>query len=62
MTEQEYCDLSDLQILRSAQVMIRTVNSLNDKHTENRISSIHRNLSSIIYDLEYKVETALEKE
>lgn len=51
MTEQEYCDLSDLQICRSMLMMARSAYCFEGTNKE-RLKIIAKNLSEIINDLE----------
>ena len=55
MTEQEYCDLSDLQLLRAVKDILRMVNALEDIN-DKRMKSIWINIQKIIDDLEPKIE------
>ena len=61
MTEQEYCDLSDLQLCRAMLQMMRSVNSFEDPNKTRR-DNIMENLGLMIDDLEPKVSKALDKD
>ena len=51
MTEQEYCDLSDLVIFRSVLSQLRNANGF-DMPNEQRLKSIQENLKLMINHLE----------
>lgn len=61
MTEQEYCDLSDLQMCRTILTMLRSANCFDDPN-KTRIASVMANLSLVIDDLEPKVSEAMDKD
>lgn len=54
MTEQEYMDLSDLQLLRAAKVILVNVNAFDDPN-KSRLASIMAN----IYLMEERLEPAI---
>ena len=54
MTEQEYCDLSDLQLLRSVIQTLNMVNALDDPNAT-RLRSIYANLYLMTEHLEPKI-------
>ena len=51
MTEQEYCDLSDLVIFRSALQQLRMANAF-EMPNEQRLKSVQENLKLMIAHLE----------
>ena len=61
MTEQEYCDLSDLQICRAMLSMVRTMNCFEEPN-KTRYESVKNHLSKMIEHLEPKVQAALDKD
>jgi hypothetical protein len=61
MTEQEYCDLSDLQLCRAMLQMMRAVNAFENPNKKRR-DSIMENLGLMIDDLEPKVSQAVDKD
>lgn len=61
MTEQEYCDLSDLQRLRDITSLFRSLHLTDDKHRA-KLKGASENLYQIIDDLEPKVSAYLDKE
>jgi hypothetical protein len=61
MTEQEYCDLSDLQLCRAALSMMRTANAFEDPN-KTRMNGVMANLGLMIKDLEPKVSAAVDKD
>lgn len=61
MTEQEYCDLSDLQICRAMLQMMRMMNCFDDPNKTRR-ESVMANIRLMIDDLEPKVSEAMDKD
>jgi hypothetical protein len=55
MTEQEYSDLSDLQLYRRIKEMLRNSNSF-DNPNKTRLLSIQENLQLMIEDLQPKIK------
>jgi len=62
MTEQEYCDLSDLQLLRAAKVILKNVNSLNNPKADTKMRAINIYISTLTVELERKVAIDVEKD
>jgi hypothetical protein len=54
MNEQEYCDLSDLQLLRSAKLILSMANAFEEPNTS-RLANIRANLCLMTDELEPKV-------
>ena len=61
MLEQEYCDLSDLQMCRLILGMMKTMNAFEEPNTKLR-NDIMDNLRLMVKDLEPKVSAAMEIE
>lgn len=61
MTEQEYCDLSDLQLFRHIKVLLRDNNCFDDPN-KSRVLGIEANLELIIKSLEPKIFCAFTDE
>lgn len=59
MTEQEYCDLSDLQMCRIILTMLRSANCFDDPN-KTRLAGIKANLGLIIDSLEQKISDAID--
>ncbi len=56
MTEKEYCDVTDVQLLRSINYTLRLINA-NDDPNKTRLNSISANINLMIKDLETNVES-----
>ena len=61
MTEQEYCDLTDLQLARAAINLINQMNCFDEPNHARYIESIV-NLRCIIEDLEPKISRYMDEE
>ena len=61
MTEQEYCDLSDLQICRAILRMTTTLNCFENPNKTRR-RGIVANVQLMIEDLEPKISEAMDKD
>ena len=61
MTEQEYCDLSDLQLCRAMLQMMRSVNAFENPNKTRR-EGIMANLGLMIDDLEPKILEAMDRD
>jgi len=61
MTEQEYCDLSDLQLFRSILRILQQINAFEDPNAL-RLRSITENVNLSIKDLEPKVSEYMDRE
>ena len=56
MTEQEYCDVTDLQLLRSVLMTLRIVNAFEDPN-KNWLQSMKNYANFMIHNLEEKIHT-----
>ncbi len=56
MTEKEYFDVTDVQLLRSINYTLRLINA-NDDPNKIRLNSISANINLMIKDLETNVES-----
>lgn len=61
MTEQEYADLSDLQLARTLQDILRRMCCF-DGPNEERLGTVQQNVALIVADLEDKVKVEVDKE
>ena len=61
MTEQEYCDLSDLQLLRSIIQTLNMVNALDDPNAT-RLRSIRANLYLMTEHLEPNISKYMDSD
>ena len=61
MTEQEYCDLSDLQLLRSVIQMLLMINAMDDPNAT-RLRSIRANLYLMTEHLEPKISEYMDSD
>ena len=55
MTENEYCNVSDLVILRNMKDMLRNLNCFNDPNKSRRMS-ITANIDLMITDIDNQIE------
>ena len=60
MTEQEYCELSDLQLLRAVKPIIKSINGFYDENHEDKLIAITHAVAKMINDLEKKVSIDVE--
>ena len=60
VSEEDYCNLTDLQLLRAAKVMLSNVMCSNCHDNYERMSTIRNNIQEMIGVLEPKITTLLE--
>ena len=62
MSEEDYLNISDIQLLRAAKVMLNNVMASNCANNYERICIVRNNIHAMIKELEPKITTLLESE